>query len=53
VARILVTSLPFAGHVAPMTGVAAELARRGHQVVAYSGGKYRDRFVAAGAEWVP
>jgi UDP:flavonoid glycosyltransferase YjiC (YdhE family) len=36
-----------------MTGVAAELARRGHQVVAYSGGKYRDRFVAAGAEWVP
>ncbi len=52
-ARILVTSMPFAGHIGPMTAVAAELARRGHRVVAYSGAKYRERFVAVGAEWVP
>ncbi len=52
-ARILVTSLPFAGHVGPMTAVAAELTRRGHEVVAYSGARYRQRFVAAGAAWLP
>jgi UDP:flavonoid glycosyltransferase YjiC (YdhE family) len=52
-ARILVTALPFAGHVGPLSAVAAELVRRGHQVVAYSGAKYRDRFVDAGTEWLP
>ncbi len=52
-ARILVTSMPFAGHVGPMTGLAAELARRGHRVVAYTGAKYGQRFVAAGTQWLP
>jgi UDP:flavonoid glycosyltransferase YjiC (YdhE family) len=52
-ARILVTSMPFAGHVGPLVAVAAELVRRGHQVVGYCGAKYRDRFVATGAEWLP
>jgi len=53
VARILVASLPFAGHVGPMNAVAGELTRRGHEVVAYSGAKYRERFAAAGAAWLP
>src|SRR3954453_4156201 len=52
-ARILVSSLPFAGHVGPLAAVAAELVRRGHRVVGYCGAKYRDRFTATGAEWLP
>ncbi len=52
-ARILVTSMPFAGHVGPLVAVAAELVRRGHHVVGYCGAKYRDRFVATGADWLP
>jgi UDP:flavonoid glycosyltransferase YjiC (YdhE family) len=52
-ARILVTSMPFAGHVGPVVAVAAELVRRGHHVVGYCGAKYRERFVAAGTEWLP
>lgn len=52
-ARILVTSMPFAGHVGPMGAVAGELVRRGHEVVAYSGAKYRERFAAVGAGWLP
>jgi UDP:flavonoid glycosyltransferase YjiC (YdhE family) len=52
-ARILVTSMPFAGHVGPLAAVAAELVRRGHRVVGYCGAKYRDRFAATGAEWLP
>jgi UDP:flavonoid glycosyltransferase YjiC (YdhE family) len=52
-ARILVTSMPFAGHVGPLAAVSAELVRRGHHVVGYCGAKYRDRFVATGADWLP
>jgi UDP:flavonoid glycosyltransferase YjiC (YdhE family) len=52
-ARILVTSMPFAGHVGPLAAVAAEMVRRGHRVVGYCGAKYRDRFAATGAEWLP
>lgn len=51
--RILVACLPFAGHVGPMTAVSAELVRRGHDVVAYTGVKYRGRFESAGAQWLP
>lgn len=46
-------SLPFAGHVGPLSAVAAELARRGHEVVAYTGEKYGRRFTDAGATWLP
>ncbi len=46
-------SLPFAGHVGPMSAVAAELVRRGHDVVAYTGARYGGRFTAAGARWLP
>lgn len=53
VARILVASLPFAGHVVPTSALAAELVTRGHEVVAYTGRKYRERFAAVGASWLP
>jgi len=52
-ARILIASLPFAGHVGPLSALAAELARRGHDVVAYTGAKYQQRYVDAGASWLP
>jgi UDP:flavonoid glycosyltransferase YjiC (YdhE family) len=52
-ARILVTSMPLAGHVTPVAAVAAELAKRGHNVVAYVGAKYREAFAAVGADWLP
>ncbi|MEU7821631.1 glycosyltransferase [Catellatospora sp. NPDC049133] len=52
-ARIIVASMPFAGHVGPMTAVAAALTARGHDVLAYTGAKYEQRFRAAGARWLP
>jgi UDP:flavonoid glycosyltransferase YjiC (YdhE family) len=51
--RVLVASLPFAGHVGPTAALAGELVRRGHEVVAYTGKKYGQRFTAAGASWLP
>lgn len=51
--RVLVAAMPFAGHVQPMAAVAAELARRGHDVVAYTGAKYGPRFAEVGATWLP
>ena len=52
-ARILVASLPFAGHVVALSAVAAELVRRGHDVVAYTGAKHQHPFADAGATWLP
>jgi MGT family glycosyltransferase len=50
-ARILIASLPFAGHVGAMAAVSGELVRRGHDVVVHTGAKYRHKF--EGAEWLP
>lgn len=52
-AKILVASMPFAGHVGPLGAVAAELVSRGHEVVAYTGAKYGSRFAGLGATWLP
>ena len=52
-ARILVATLPFAGHVGATAAVTGELVRRGHEVVAYTGAKYAGRFETAGATWLP
>ncbi|MFS8095908.1 glycosyltransferase [Lentzea alba] len=49
--RILVASLPFAGHVCAMAAVSTELVKRGHEVVVHTGAKYRHKF--EGAEWLP
>jgi UDP:flavonoid glycosyltransferase YjiC (YdhE family) len=51
--RVLVAAMPFAGHVPPMAAVAAELTRRGHEVVAYTGTKFGSRFADVGATWLP
>src|SRR6187431_1466340 len=46
--KILVPVMPFAGHIAPITGVVAELASRGHQVTVYPGSRYLERFERLG-----
>ena len=45
--------MPFVGHVGPMAAIADELVRGGHEAVAYTGKKYRGRFEAVGACWLP
>jgi MGT family glycosyltransferase len=47
--RVLLSVMPFAGHVAPVTGVVAELIARGHEVCVYTGSRYAERFAALGA----
>jgi len=47
--KVVVTVMPIAGHVAPMTGLVAELVRRGHQVRVYTGARYGPRFADLGA----
>jgi UDP:flavonoid glycosyltransferase YjiC (YdhE family) len=44
--------MPFAGHITPMAAIAGELARDGHEVVGYTGAKYRGRFEGVGARWL-
>lgn len=51
--RFLLTAMPFTGHVAPLTAVAAELVRRGHDVRVYTGTRFRGRVERAGAQLVP
>jgi MGT family glycosyltransferase len=48
-AHIVLSVMPFAGHVAPATGLVAELVARGHRVTVYTGSHYRSRFEALGA----
>lgn len=52
-AHILVTAMPFAGHVRPMAAVAAALLARGHRVTAYTGAKHADAFAQLGCAVVP
>lgn len=52
-ARLLLTAMPFTGHVTPLTAVAAELVRRGHDVRFYTGSRHRARVERAGARLVP
>lgn len=48
-AHIVLSVMPFAGHVAPATGLTAELVARGHTATVYTGAHYRPRFEALGA----
>ncbi|GHG47127.1 glycosyl transferase [Sinomonas cellulolyticus] len=48
-ATVLVAAMPFAGHVNPLAALSAALVGRGHDVVAYTGRKYAQRFEEAGA----
>ena len=49
VMRVLCSVMPFAGHVAPFTGLVTELIGRGHQVSVLTGSRYVSRFAALGA----
>jgi MGT family glycosyltransferase len=51
--RVLVAVMPIAGHIAPVTGLVAELVDRGHQVRVYTGARYGDRMAQLGATAVP
>jgi len=48
-AHIVLSVMPFAGHVAPASGLTAELLARGHHLTVYTGSRYRGRFEALGA----
>jgi UDP:flavonoid glycosyltransferase YjiC (YdhE family) len=47
--KALVTVMPLAGHVDPITGLVAELIGRGHSVTVYTGSNYCERFAELGA----
>jgi UDP:flavonoid glycosyltransferase YjiC (YdhE family) len=47
--KALVTVMPLAGHVDPITGLVAELIARGHSVTVYTGSNYCERFAELGA----
>lgn len=51
--RVLVAVVPMAGHVGPLTGLVAELVRRGHPTRVHTGARYRERFARLGAVPVP
>jgi MGT family glycosyltransferase len=51
--RILIASMPAAGHVGPLVPLAAELVQRGHDVAWYTGTDYRDTAEATGARFFP
>jgi UDP:flavonoid glycosyltransferase YjiC (YdhE family) len=51
--RFLLTTMPFTGHVAPLTAVARQLVERGHDVRFYTGSRFRARVEASGARLVP
>ncbi|MDL5353088.1 glycosyltransferase [Microbacterium sp. zg-YB36] len=52
-ARIMLTAMPFTGHVTPMLAVAEQLLARGHDVRFYTGSAFRDAIGAVGARAVP
>lgn len=47
--KVIVTVVPMAGHVGPVSGLVDELVRRGHDVRVYTGARYRQRFAEFGA----
>jgi UDP:flavonoid glycosyltransferase YjiC (YdhE family) len=53
VARIIVAASPIYGHFTPMRAIAADLVRRGHDVVVTTGSRYREAVKATGARFAP
>jgi MGT family glycosyltransferase len=49
-ARILIATVPFAGHINPFIPIARALRARGHELRWYTGAKYRERVAAAASE---
>ncbi|MEU4474981.1 nucleotide disphospho-sugar-binding domain-containing protein [Micromonospora sp. NPDC023888] len=50
-ARVIVGATPFEGHVGPVLTIAADLVRRGHEVVVYTGSRFEARALAIGARF--
>jgi len=53
VLRVLVTVMPFTGHVGPVRAVVAELVARGHRVRVHTGSRFAAPFTALGAQVLP
>lgn len=53
VMRVLVASMPADGHFKPLTGIAAHLSARGHDVRWYAGPEYGRKLDALGMTWFP
>ena len=51
--RILVASMPADGHFNPLTGIAAHLSTRGHDVRWYAGPEYGRKLHALGMTYLP
>lgn len=52
-ARILLSPMPFSGHVAPLLAVAEALVQAGHDVRVYTGSAFADAVTRIGARLVP
>lgn len=52
-AKFLLSSLPFVGHVTPMQPVAKQLIKRGHEVVWYTSKFFQSQVESTGARFVP
>src|ERR1700689_623567 len=52
-AKIIVASVPLYGHVTPMSAIAADLVRRGHEVTFLTGSRFCGLIEATGAIHVP
>ncbi|MFI8007294.1 nucleotide disphospho-sugar-binding domain-containing protein [Streptomyces sp. NPDC086010] len=52
-AKIIVTSVATHAHFAPLVAIAADLTRRGHEVLFYTGARFEKQVLAAGARLAP
>lgn len=52
-ARFLIGSVPFVGHVTPLLPIARALVAAGHEVRWYTGRRFRERVEATGAQFQP
>lgn len=51
-ARMLLSAMPFTGHVAPLLAIAAALTARGHDVRVYTGAAFRQAVEDVGGRWI-
>lgn len=52
-ARFIMATLPFTGHVMPGLPIARKLVERGHEVAWYTGRKFQKKIEATGARFLP
>ncbi|WP_245791714.1 glycosyltransferase [Actinacidiphila rubida] len=51
--KVVITSLPTQGHFAPLSAIADDLVKRGHEVLFYTGRLFEERAKATGARFEP